>query len=121
MQYLSQKEAHRIKFFDEAGFNSRDCNPIYGHALRGVKAVEVCKYTKTNNLTLNLMIGLNGVMHCNVIEGASDIAQYLNFFDQAMDSYTDEGYHVLMPAETLLSSIMPPHTATTAEMHCLPF
>ena len=45
MQYLSQKEAHRINFFDEAGFNSRDCNPIYGHALRGVKAVEVCKYT----------------------------------------------------------------------------
>ena len=32
MQYLSQKEAHRINFFDEAGFNSRDCNPIYGHA-----------------------------------------------------------------------------------------
>ena len=52
--------------------------------MRGVKAVEVCKYTKTNNLTLNLMIGLNGVMHCNVIEGATDIAQYLNFFDLAI-------------------------------------
>ena len=110
MYYLSQKEAHRIKFFDEAGFNARDCNPIYGHALRGVKAVEICKYTKTHNLTFkNLMIGLNGVSHCNVIEGATDIAQYLNFFDQAMDSYTDEGYHALIPGNIVVVDNAPAH------------
>ena len=59
-------------------------------------------------------------MHCNVIEGATDIAQYLNFFDQAMDSYTDEGYHVLMPGDIVVVDNAP-HTATTAEMHCLIF
>lgn len=109
MYYLSQKDVHRIKYFDEAGFNSRDCSPIYGHALRGERAVEVSSKAKSTNLTLNLMIGVNGVVHCNIVDGATDTIQYLNFFDQAIDSYTDEGYHALVPGDIVVVDNAPVH------------
>ena len=39
---------------------------------RGFKA-------RSPHLTLNLMVGLNGVAYANVVEGATDTARYLIF------------------------------------------
>ena len=45
---------------------------IFAHE-RGFKA-------RSPHLTLNLMVGLNGVAYANVVEGATDTARYLIFF-----------------------------------------
>ena len=65
----------------------------YGHALKGQPAVEVSWKTRSPHLTLNLMIGLDGVAY--VVEGATDTDRYLNFFHEAANSVNDMGRHAL--------------------------
>ena len=109
MHYLHQQVASRIKFFDESGFNTRDSTPVYGHSERGLPAVEVHRYSKSSNLTLNLLIGMHGVMHCNVIEGATDIPQYLSFFGDAIGAYTEDGLNALSPGDIVVVDNAPVH------------
>ena len=51
---LHRTDPNRIKFFDESGFKLPDvCNPRYGHSLKGERAIEILRYSKTPNVTLN--------------------------------------------------------------------
>ena len=109
MHYLHQQNSTRIKYFDEAGFNTRDSTPTYGHSERGLPAVECHRYAKSANVTLNLLIGIHGVMYCNVIDGATDIPQYLSFFGDAVGSYTDDGLNALSPGDIVVVDNAPVH------------
>lgn len=80
-----------LRFFDEAGFNSRECRTRYGHSEIGTRCIEVQRYAKSANLTLNLLIGMDGVKYANILHGSSDIDRFLQFFAEAAEADTDTG------------------------------
>ena len=57
----------------------------------GQRCVEIQERKKTKDLTLNLFIGIEGVMYINFVYGPSNTAEFFNFFDEAERSYTDSG------------------------------
>ena len=64
LNYISRQNPYKLKFFDESGFYLPDTlKRQYGHAPKGKPAVEVSAKTRSPHLTLNLMIGLNGVAY----------------------------------------------------------
>ena len=73
----------------------------YGHALKG-QPVEVSGKTRSPHLTLNLMIGLDGVAYANVVEGATDTDRYLNFFHKAANYVIDMGRHALFAGDIVI-------------------
>ena len=100
---MQNKDPTRIKFMDEAGFCLPDSvSATRGHAPVGQRCVEIQERKKTKNLTLNLLIGIEGVMYINFVHGPSNTAEFLNFFDEAARSYTDSGSPVLRPGDTVV-------------------
>ena len=100
VQVLSNLDFRCIKFFDESGFSLPDvCNPRYGRAPKGERAVEVGKKTKTANITLNLMIGSSGVAYANIIDGPSNMDCFIDFFFQAINATTNTGEFALKPGD----------------------
>jgi transposase len=91
VNYLSSKDARKIKFFDEAGIKSPDAGiRLYGHAPVGERCVEVERKLENPNTTLNLLVSLNGVEYYNMLDGATDTVQFLNFFEEAANAVNFE-------------------------------
>ena len=61
LDFMSQVEPYRLKFFDECGVALLDCNKHYGHSVVNTPCVEVGKYPHSRNITLNLLVGLEGI------------------------------------------------------------
>ena len=91
LQVIAAADPVRLRFFDESGFNSRDCTSRYGHSEKGTPCVEVQRYSKTSNLTLNMLIGMDGVKYANILNGASDTDSFLQFFAEAAEADSDYG------------------------------
>ena len=45
--------------------------------------VEIGRHLGAPNVTLNMLIGLEGVLYANTEDGATDTLAFLNFFDEA--------------------------------------
>ena len=86
LNFISQIDLHRLKFFDEMGVCLFDCNKRYGHSLKNTPCVEVGRLIKSAHITLNFLGGLDGVMYANTINGVSDTIEFLNFFAEASRS-----------------------------------
>lgn len=91
LQLIVAADPVRLRFFDESGFNTRDCRSRYGHSEKGTRCVEVERYAKSTNLTLNLMIGMDGVKYANTLQGPSDTDTFLQFFAEAANADMDTG------------------------------
>lgn len=65
-------------------------NRLYGHAPVGERCVEVVRRQQTSNTTLNLLVSLNGAEYYNLIDGATDTMQFLNFFEEAANAVNFE-------------------------------
>ena len=84
IDYLSSTDIEKIRFFDEAGVKVPDVGTrLYGRSPIGERCVEVVRKKENPNTTLNLLVSLNGVEYYNLIDGASNTAQFLNFFEEA--------------------------------------
>ena len=82
--YLKDKDPSSVKFFDESGFQLPDAGHLnFGFSPVGEDCIEVQRYLSTANLTLNFLVGFDGVKYGNIIEGASNSVQFLRFFDEA--------------------------------------
>ena len=68
---------HVSNFSTNLDLTPRDSSLVYGHSERGLPAVEVHRYSKSSNLTLNLLIGMHGVMHCC---GGNDLAMFSDYY-----------------------------------------
>ncbi|CAB4008950.1 Hypothetical predicted protein, partial [Paramuricea clavata] len=91
LDYMSQVDPYRLKFFDESGVELQDCNKHYGHSVINTPCVEVGKYPHSRNITLNLLVGLEGILHANTINGSADTFDFLNFFDEASKNFQRNG------------------------------
>ena len=84
IDYLKDKDPSSVKFFDESGFQLPDAgHRNFGFSPVGEDCVEARRYLSTANLTLNFLVGYDGVKYGNIIEGASNSVQFLRFFDEA--------------------------------------
>ena len=84
IDYLKDKDPSSVKFFDESGFELPDaCHRNFGFSPVGEDCVGARRYLSTANLTLNFLVGYDGVKYGNIIEGASNSVQFLRFFDEA--------------------------------------
>ena len=87
VNYLSSKDLKKIKFFDESGVKTPDIGTRhYGHAPLGEQCVEVVWKMESPNITLNLLVSLEGPMHFNLVEGSTNTVQFLNFFSEASEA-----------------------------------
>ena len=92
---VSSLPPEKVKFFDEAGIHCGIGNPVYGNSLKGTPAIEVTRGNlKGANVTLNLLCGLEGVLYANTVDGASDSINFLNFFGEAGQVSTSNGYRI---------------------------
>ncbi len=73
LDFMSQVEPYRLKFFDECGVALLDCNKHYGHSVVNTPCVEVGKYPHSQNITLNLLVGLEGILYADTIDGIDSI------------------------------------------------
>ena len=64
-------------------------NRLYGHA-PCERCAEVIRRQETPNTTLNLLVSLNGAEYYNLIDGATDTMQFLNFFEEAANAVNFE-------------------------------
>jgi hypothetical protein len=103
LQVIQTRDPYRLKFMDEAGFTMpTDANPKRGHSPKGHRCIEVQKYAKAPNLTLNVLVGIRGVLHSSFVQGASNTQEYLQFFDDAGQVYFDDGFPVLQPGDVVV-------------------
>ena len=101
---------------DESGFKLPEvCNPLYGHAPIGHRAIEVVRYHSRPNVTLHLLAGLGGVSHCKVTQGASDSATFMDFITECVHSVTAYGVLALKPHDILVIDNAPIHHSQTAQ------
>lgn len=115
---LYSRNPHQIKYFDESGFKVPDsCNPTYGYAPIGVRAVEIHRYHQTPNVTLNLLIGTGGVEYFNTLQGASTGMDFLSFFDDASRNVNlNTGEPILMAGDTIVVDNCPTHHSQPARV-----
>ncbi|XP_031550384.1 uncharacterized protein LOC116287825 [Actinia tenebrosa] len=82
--YVEDKDPSSVKFFVESGFQLPDAgHKNYGYSPVGETCIEVRSYLSTANLTLNFLVGFDGVKCGKTIEEASNAVQFLRFFDEA--------------------------------------
>ena len=117
MQLLHDVDPYRLQFMDESGFKLPEvCNPLYGHAPCGERAIEVVRYHSAPNVTLHLLAGLGGVNHYKVTPGASDSMTFLNFITECVYSQTENGVTALKPNDILVIDNATIHHSQTAQV-----
>ena len=73
-------DARRLHFFDECSVIRTTGNRTYGHAAIGRIACEIQRYASNATYTVNLLHSIFGVSHVNILRGASNGLELLNFF-----------------------------------------
>ncbi|XP_028404078.1 uncharacterized protein LOC114526751 [Dendronephthya gigantea] len=87
IDYLSAKDVRKLKFFDEAGIKVPNVGTRrYGHSPVGERCVEVIRKKENPNTTLNMLVSINGVEYYNLIDGATNTVDFLNFFHEASEA-----------------------------------
>ena len=87
INYLNKKDLFTLLFFDKAGFKIPTAfQRTHGHAPKGERCVEISRYRQDPNIMLNLLAGLDGVKYANIIDGASNTVEFLNFFEEAANA-----------------------------------
>ena len=84
IDYLKDKDPSCVNFFDESGFQLPDaCHRNFGFSPVDEDCVEARRNLSTASLTLNFLVGYDGVKYGNIIEGASNSVQFWRFFGEA--------------------------------------
>lgn len=110
LNYLHRKDPMKLKFFYECGLKlPTHGKRKYGHAPVGERCIEFERYTQTANVTVNLMCGLTGIAYMNIIDGASDTLDFLEFFGQAADAENMLGRPALEVGDVVVMDNCPTH------------
>ena len=92
LQTISNFHARNIHFMDESSVDRTIGNRNYGHSLSGERAIEVCRYSSNAKFKINLMCGYFGIDQYNIIEGASNGLELLEFFTEALEARYEIGH-----------------------------
>ena len=72
-----------MHFFDKCSVIKTTGNRHYSHSTVGLPAMEVQRYASNTNYTVNLLHGIFGIEHANVLTGPSNGLELINFFEEA--------------------------------------
>ena len=102
IDFISQQNPNKIKFFDESGFKLSDGNRNYRYSEVNTTAVEISRFIPGANLTLNLMVSLAGLSYYNFVEGSSNAHTFINFWTEASESYAEYGQPCIEPGYIII-------------------
>lgn len=71
--------------------------------------VEIGRFVKDRNLTLNLLIGKDCVLYYNFVGGSSNMYTYSNFWEEAAQNQDEYGRAVLIPGDFVVVDNCPIH------------
>ena len=87
INYLSSKDPHKLKYFDEAGIKVPCVGTrTYGHSAKGTRSVEVIRKHESPNKTLSMLVSLEGPVYHNIVHGGTNTARFLQFFEEACEA-----------------------------------
>ena len=92
LDQIAQLDCTTLHFFDESGVKITSGNHVYGNSYIGEPAIEVASNA---NYTLNLLHSIQGVDYYNILRGASNGMEMLNFFDEALAVERADGSPIL--------------------------
>ena len=98
LDQIAQLDCTTLHFFDESGVKITSGNRVYGNSYIGEPAIEFQRYASNANYTLNLLHRLHsiqGVDYYNILRGASNGMEMLNFFDEALAVERADGSPIL--------------------------
>ena len=117
MNILYQEDPYRLRFMDESGFRLPEASrPLYGHAPKGERAIEVLRYASKPNASLHLIAGLNGVGHLKVTSGGTDSYTFVDFITECTNTVTLFGVPALRPGDILVVDNAPIHHSQIARV-----
>ena len=100
---MSTIDPYCIKSFDKAGFKLPDVSkPSYRHAAKGLPCIEIRRHLDAPNVTLQLLIGLDGIMLADIVDDNTGAIEFLNFYEQAMDARQPNGTPTMMFGDHVL-------------------
>lgn len=102
MDTIIDIDPKKIKFYDEASVIRTTGNRKYGYSEKGKRAVEIQRYASNVSLSVELLVGTDGVLFFEVIEGPSNGMELLFFFEQAVTQRNDFGNPILEWGDTLV-------------------
>ena len=108
---LHRKDPFTLLFFDEASFKILTAfNCTHGHVPKGERCVEISRYHPDPNITLNILVGLDGVKYANITDGPSNTVGFFKFFEEAANaSHFVTGLPALSVGDTVILDNCPIH------------
>lgn len=91
-----------LHFFDESSVIKTTGNRKYGSSYRGRPAVEIQRYASNASLTINLLHGIDGPQYYNIIPGASNGEELVNFFTDVVHAELPNGLPVIIPGDVVV-------------------
>ena len=86
----------------------------YGHALRGKRALEIRRYMKNTNVTVNLMGSVAAMCYVNTVDSPADTINFLQSFEEAYNSLDPITHQPCLKAEDIIVMIMHQHITMQA-------
>ncbi len=119
LNYVSTIDPYKLKYFDEAGFILPGVGkPNYGHLLVNTACIEVGRHVNSPNVTLNMLIGLEGLLYANTEDGVSDTLKFLNFFGEASNRFRPNGRPILEYGDYVILDNCSTHHSEGGYMLC---
>ncbi|XP_033746893.1 uncharacterized protein LOC117332118 [Pecten maximus] len=81
----------QMHFFHESSVLTTSGNRAYGHSDFGTRAIETQKFASNSTLTVNVCCGFFGINYYNILNGASNAMEMVNFFDEALEERNELG------------------------------
>ncbi|XP_028408206.1 uncharacterized protein LOC114530785 [Dendronephthya gigantea] len=91
-----------MHFFHECSVIKTTGNRHYGLSAVGSPAIEVQRYASNANYTVNLLHGIFGIEHANILTGPSNGLEVINFFQEAVEVEDMFGNPMLKQGDTVI-------------------
>ncbi|XP_006817009.1 uncharacterized protein LOC102806130 [Saccoglossus kowalevskii] len=117
MEEVSNYTPEQLHWFDESSVVQTTGNRRYGHSVVGTQAVEIQRYASNATFTVNLLMGVFGIHHVDVILGPSNGYEFLKKFHEAIEQNNDMGNPVLAPGDYIIMDNCPFHHARHVEQN----
>ena len=103
---ISNKNPNTLHFFDESSVVRTTGNMNYGSSVKGSRAFELQRYGSNANYTINLLHSRFGVDFFNVIDGASNSMELIQFFADVLHVNNDKIANEFQPLLVLDDTII---------------
>ena len=78
---------------------------MHGHAHKGLiyrDCIEIGQHLDAPNVTLQLLINLDGILFADIVNDNTGAIEFLNFFEQALDAWQPNGNPAMMFGDHVL-------------------